>query len=245
MKYPIITIILMFLFCGFSMAGEQSRQTSQFEKEKDRISYSLGYQIGSDYKKQKKTIDSQAFLQGMRDSCSDTPPALAQESMTKMLVAMKKRVMAEQREEQQEILEKFHAAAEKFFAENAKKEGLVILPSGLQYKVIRSGTGKKPGPTDRVTVHYKGTLIDGTEFGGSHNKQEPQSFYVNGVIPGLTEGLQLMQEGAKWEFFVPATLAYGRRGALANRAVIFELELLSVEMPQETSANTKITNKSL
>ncbi|MEN8258868.1 MAG: FKBP-type peptidyl-prolyl cis-trans isomerase [Thermodesulfobacteriota bacterium] len=232
MKYPIITIAIILLFSSFSAAGELSRQTSQLEQEKNRISYSLGYQIGSDYKKQKKTIDSQAFLQGMRDSSSDTPPAIAQESMTKMLVAMKKRVMAEQREEQQEIQEKFHAIAEKFFADNAKKEGLIVLPSGLQYKKIRSGTGKKPALADRVTVHYKGTLLDGTEFGGTHNKKEPQSFYVNGVIPGLTEGLQLMQEGAKWEFFVPAALAYGRRGALADRAVIFELELLSIEAPE-------------
>jgi FKBP-type peptidyl-prolyl cis-trans isomerase FklB len=229
MKYPIIAIVMLCLFSTFSWAADPPGATSQLENEKDKISYSLGYQIGNDYKKQKSTIDSQAFLQGMQDALAQSPPAVAPEAMKQKLMAMKQKLMVQQRKEQQEIREQYHAAAEKFFTENAGKEGVVVLPSGLQYKIIRPGTGKKPGPADRVIVNYTGTFIDGNEFGSSRNKEAPQTFSVDKVVPGLTEGLQLMQEGAQYVFFVPADLAYGRRGPLENRAVIFDIELISVE----------------
>jgi len=229
MKYVNIIIIMIFLHTNLSWAGDTEQASGTSATLKDKRSYSLGYQIGMDYKKQKSTIDFQAFLKGMQDSLADEPPAVERQEMANMLLDMKKRVLVQQRKEQQEIKEKFHAAAEKFFAENARKEGVVVLPSGLQYKIIKKGAGKKPGLADRVTVHYTGTFIDGSEFGGTSYKDEPQTFTVNKVIPGLAEGLQLMPQGAHYMFYVPADLAYGRRSPLENRAVIFDLELLAVE----------------
>jgi FKBP-type peptidyl-prolyl cis-trans isomerase FklB len=113
-------------------------------------------------------------------------------------------------------------------AENATKEGVKTTPSGLQYKVIREGTGKTPGPHDSVTVHYRGTRLDGREFDSSYRKNEPATFRVDGVIRGWTEALQLMKEGAKWQLFIPADLAYGERGPLADKTLIFDVELISV-----------------
>jgi FKBP-type peptidyl-prolyl cis-trans isomerase FklB len=129
--------------------------------------------------------------------------------------------------------EKNKAEGEAFLAENKKKEGVKTLPSGLQYKVIKAGTGKKPKVTDTVTTHYRGTLMNGTEFDSSYRRGQPVSFQVNGVIPGWTEALQLMEEGAKWQLFIPSNLAYGERGAGRdigpNATLVFEIELLSIE----------------
>jgi len=133
----------------------------------------------------------------------------------------------------QKLSEKNKADGEKFLAENAKKAGVKVLPSGLQYKVITTGTGKSPKATDTVTTQYKGTLIDGTEFDSSYKRGEPATFPVSGVIPGWTEALQLMKEGAKWQLFLPPNLAYGERGAGRdigpNSTLIFEVELISVK----------------
>jgi FKBP-type peptidyl-prolyl cis-trans isomerase FklB len=141
--------------------------------------------------------------------------------------------MAKKAEEMQKLSEKNKADGEKFLAENAKKEGVKVLPSGLQYKVITPGTGKSPKATDTVTTHYKGMLIDGTEFDSSYKRGEPATFPVSGVIPGWTEALQLMKEGAKWQLFLPSNLAYGERGAGRdigpNATLIFEVELISVK----------------
>jgi FKBP-type peptidyl-prolyl cis-trans isomerase FklB len=140
---------------------------------------------------------------------------------------------AKQAETMKKLSEKNKADGEKFLAENAKKEGVKTLPSGLQYKEIAPGTGKSPKATDTVTTHYKGTLIDGTEFDSSHKRGQPATFQVSGVIPGWTEALQSMKEGAKWQLFVPSNLAYGERGAGReigpNAALIFEVELISVK----------------
>jgi FKBP-type peptidyl-prolyl cis-trans isomerase FklB len=131
------------------------------------------------------------------------------------------------------LSEKNKAEGEKFLAENAKKEGVKVLPSGLQYKEITPGTGKSPKTADTVTTHYKGTLTDGTEFDSSYKRGEPATFPVSGVIPGWTEALQLMKEGAKWQLFVPPNLAYGEKGAGQvigpNATLIFEVELLTVK----------------
>jgi FKBP-type peptidyl-prolyl cis-trans isomerase FklB len=123
--------------------------------------------------------------------------------------------------------EKYIGEGREFLAENAKKEGVVTLPSGLQYRVVKSGSGRTPGPQSTVTVNYRGTLIDGTEFGGSG--YTPDTFRVDGVISGWEQALQLMKEGDRWTLFVPADLAYGERGPLADRTVIFDIELISVE----------------
>ena len=123
------------------------------------------------------------------------------------------------------------AAGEKFMQENANKEGVVTTESGLQYKVIEAGTGKSPGLEDRVTVHYRGTLVDGKEFDSSYKKGKPATFPLNGVIKGWSEGLQLMKEGGKSQLVIPPPLAYGDRGPLGHRTLIFDVELISVGAP--------------
>ena len=142
-------------------------------------------------------------------------------------------MMAKQQEMAKKLGEKNKAEGEAFLAENKKKEGVITLPSGLQYKVIKAGTGKKPKATDTVTVHYQGTLIDGKEFDSSYRRGQPVTFPVNGVIPGWTEALQLMEEGAKWQIFIPSSLAYGDRGAGRDigphATLIFEIELVSIQ----------------
>jgi FKBP-type peptidyl-prolyl cis-trans isomerase FklB len=140
--------------------------------------------------------------------------------------------------------EKQKQRGEAFLAENKKKEGVKTLPSGLQYKVVKAGSGKKPKLDDTVTVHYRGTLIDGTEFDSSLRRGKPATFPVSGVIPGWTEALPLMEEGAKWQLFIPPKLAYGERGAgsliAPNATLIFEVELISI---QENKREKKQENK--
>jgi FKBP-type peptidyl-prolyl cis-trans isomerase FklB len=123
-----------------------------------------------------------------------------------------------------------------FLAANAKKDGVVTTPSGLQYKVLEAGTGRTPGATDTVTVNYRGTLIDGKQFDSSYDRGKPATFRVDGVIAGWTEALQMMKEGAKWQLFIPQELAYGERGQLRDKTLIFDVELLSVDTPSGTAA---------
>ena len=145
-------------------------------------------------------------------------------------MGLKRKIETSQRAQKQQMAEKYRADGEAFLAANARQEGVVTLPSGLQYKVLEQGTGSSPGPGDKVEVHYRSTLIDGTEFHNSFQGEgEPETLHVSGVIRGLTEALQLMREGAKWQLFIPADLAYARRGPLADRTVIYEIELISIE----------------
>ena len=141
--------------------------------------------------------------------------------------------MKKREEEQKKLAEKNAKEGEAFFAENKKKEGIVTLPSGLQYKVIKEGDGPTPKATDTVSVNYKGTFIDGTEFDSSYKRNQPATFKVKGVIPGWVEALQLMKVGSKWQIFIPASLAYGDKGAGnvigPNATLIFEVELLSID----------------
>ena len=165
----------------------------------------------------------------MKDALSGAKPLLTEQEIQETMDAFQKEMMAKQ----DEVAKKNKAEGESFLAENKKKEGIKILPSGLQYKVIKAGTGKKPKSTDTVTVHYRGTLIDGTEFDSSYKRGQIVSFPVSGVIPGWTEALQLMEAGAKWQLFIPPNLAYGERGAGGaigpNTTLIFEVELVSTQ----------------
>jgi FKBP-type peptidyl-prolyl cis-trans isomerase FklB len=148
-------------------------------------------------------------------------------------VDLKTKVEADARKQRKEITGKSRAEGEAFLAANGKKEGVVTLPSGLQYKVLAAGKGKSPSPTDNVTVHYRGTLVDGTEFDSSYKRNKPATFRVDRVIPGWKESLPMMKEGGKWRLFVPSKLAYGERGAGSKippeSTLIFEVELISVQ----------------
>ena len=143
---------------------------------------------------------------------------------------MKNQSEADHRQQKQAAVEQYRGEGREFLAQNAKKEGVVVLPSGLQYRVITEGTGKTPAANDTVTVHYRGTLINGQEFYNSRRgKETPESFHVGAVVKGMSEALQLMKVGAKWQIFVPADLAYGERGPVGERVVIFDLELISIK----------------
>jgi FKBP-type peptidyl-prolyl cis-trans isomerase FklB len=214
------------LLPAISLADEKPA----IEDAADRASYSLGYQIGGDLERQGAQIDADALLRGLRDALGGTTPSIPPEEMSAILVGLKRKIEITQRQQKQQMAEKYRAEGEEFLAANAEKEGVVTLPSGLQYKVIQQGKGSSPGPSDKVNVHYRSTLIDGTEFHNSYRGAgEPETLHVSGVMRGLTEALQLMREGDRWQLFIPADLAFARRGPLADRTVIYELELISIE----------------
>jgi FKBP-type peptidyl-prolyl cis-trans isomerase FklB len=205
----------------------------ELKSDKEKISYSIGMDIGGNLKRGSVEVDPDLLAKGLKDSYGGGKTILTEDQARQAIADFQKTLMAKQAETMQKLSEKNKADGEKFLAENAKKEGVKVLPSGLQYKEITPGTGKSPKTTDTVTTHYKGTLIDGTEFDSSYKRGQPATFQVSGVIPGWTEALQLMKEGAKWQLFVPSNLAYGERGAGReigpNATLIFEVELISVK----------------
>jgi len=206
-----------------------------------RLNYSLGYQIGGDFKRQGVGMDPDAVVKGIEDALAGNEPLIPQEEMNKMLVELKRKVIAEQRKQQREkqhALElQYQAEGKKYLEDNAKKPGVKTTDSGLQYKVIEAGNGKTPGPTDLVTVNYKGTLTDGKVFDSSYNRGKPTTFRLNNVIKGWTEGLQLVRAGGRIELVIPPGIAYGNSGPLAHRTLIFDVELISVDGDKAPSAS--------
>ena len=213
-----------------------SAEEMKLEDETARISYSLGYQIGGDFKRQGTDMNAEAVVKGIEDAISGAEPLMSTDEMRKTLVELKRKILEQQQAKKKEEAEKRRAEGKAFLEANAKQEGVVSLPSGLQYKIIEEGSGASPAATDKVTVNYRGTLIDGKEFDSSYKRNKPATFKLNGVIKGWTEGLQLIKEGGKMELYIPPELAYGERGALANQALIFEVELLSVGEKQPPKA---------
>lgn len=226
MKLRWVVVVFGCVFLA-SLLGAQETLTLKTQKEK--LSYIIGMDMGKNLKNQLVDIDPNILARGLRDALSGSKSVLTEQEVRDTMSAFQKEMVAKQ----QAIGEKNKKEGETFLAENKKKKGVTALPSGLQYKVVKAGTGKKPRPTDTVTVHYQGTLIDGTEFDSSYRRGQPATFPVNGVIPGWTEALGLMQEGAKWQLFIPPNLAYGERGTGSqigpNATLIFEVELVSIQ----------------
>ena len=185
----------------------------EFKSEKDKVSYSIGLDIGNNFKRQAIDIDAEALAAGIKDAISASKPLLTENEVKEVMTAFQKGLAAKQAEKMKVIGEKNSKEGETFLAENKKKEGVKTTASGLQYKVITPGKGPMPKDTDTVSVNYRGTLIDGTEFDSSYKRGEAVSFPVNGVIKGWTEALQMMKVGSKWQLFIPSNLAYGDRGA--------------------------------
>jgi FKBP-type peptidyl-prolyl cis-trans isomerase FklB len=238
---PSATVGLM-LFVAASMAD----QSPGLEQEADRINYSLGHQIGTDFKRQGVALDAAAIARGMQDALSDADPLLPREDMEQRLLKLKGQITEDMESEQlqrvkerRETNERTLAEAQAFLEANAKKPGIQTRSSGLQYRVIRDGKGDKPNPLDDVTIHYRGRRIDGSEFDSAHAASEPRTIRVTDLIPGVKEAILMMQPGAKWELYIPPDLAYGRRSPLAYQAVIMELELVSVD-----SADSETTEAS-
>ena len=213
----------------FLVSQVNAQEKLILKNQKEKISYIIGMDIGNNLKKQSIDIDTSIFARGMKDAFSGSQPLLTEQEIRETMAAFQKEMMAKQ----EQVGKKNKAEGDAFLAENKKKEGVKTLPSGLQYKVIKAGKGKKPKLTDTITAHYRGTLINGIEFDSSFRRGQPASFQVNGVIPGWTEALQLMEEGAKWQLFIPSNLAYGERGAGRdigpNATLIFDVELISIQ----------------
>lgn len=211
------------------------------KNKKDKESYAIGLDIGKNFKSQSIDIDPDVLVKGIKDVLSGNKPLMTDEEVQAVMTDFRKEMMDKQTARTKEAGEKNKKEGEAFLAENKKKDGVVTLPSGLQYKIIKEGSGAKPKATDTVTVNYRGTLIDGTEFDSSYKRGQPASFKVTGVIQGWTEALQLMKTGSKWQLFVPPSLAYGERGAgrdiTPNATLIFDVELISVQENAKASEN--------
>ena len=200
---------------------------------KQKASYGLGLSLGRNFKSQSIDVDVELLIRGMRDGLGGAQPALTDAQIQEALQAFQEEVMAKQAEKAKADGAANKAAGDAFLKANSAKPGVVTLPSGLQYKVLKEGTGATPKATDTVTTHYKGTLLDGTEFDSSYERGEPASFPVGGVIKGWTEALQKMKVGSKWQLFIPAALAYGSSpppGAPIppDATLLFEVELLGI-----------------
>ena len=232
MKLIMTITAVAFVCSGIAFAQDDP----ELKDEKAKASYSIGFQMAQDLQRQGIAIDPDLVKRGMQDALSGTQPKLPAEEMRQSLMEIRKKAMAAQQKQRDARAAQNKAQADAFLQANSRKEGVKTLPSGLQYKVINEGQGKKPGPTDSVTVHYRGTLVSGKEFDSSYSRNQPATFQVDRVIKGWTEALQLMQEGAKWQLFIPPDLAYGERGAGANippnSALIFEVELISIAAAQ-------------
>jgi FKBP-type peptidyl-prolyl cis-trans isomerase len=200
--------------------------------EVDRLSYILGVQIGKSLKQLDTEIRMEVFTGAIQDVLAGRAPAMSEEEIQKAMAEFQTKMVAQQKEKRAKDGEQNIAAAKAYLEENGKKEGVVTLPSGLQYKVITEGAGEKPKETDTVSVHYKGTLIDGTQFDSSYDRNEPATFALNQVIKGWTESLQLMPVGSKWQVVIPPDLGYGEMGNRSippNALLIFEVELLEIK----------------
>jgi FKBP-type peptidyl-prolyl cis-trans isomerase len=221
---------IIVLFGGILLASHLDAQQAQtLKSQKEKVSYMTGVDIGKNLKALSADIDMDILTRGIKDGFSEGKLLLNEQEIRETMTVFQKDVMAKQ----QALTAKNKKDAEAFLAEDKKKEGIVTLPSGLQYKVIKPGVGRKPKSTDRVSVHYRATLINGTEFSNSYLRGQPEILTVNEVIPGLAEALTLMQEGAKWLLYIPPNLGYGDLGAGSqigpNASLIFDVELLSIQ----------------
>lgn len=227
--------IMITLTCLAGCAPEEASSAAELklDSSKNRISYTIGVNIGQDFKSQNMDIEPEVLLMGLKDVLSGKELQLTEEEMVQEVQNFQQEMQAKMAAEMEALATKNKAEGDSFLAENAKQEGVVVTESGLQYKILEPGEGDTPGPADLATVHYRGTLIDGTQFDSSYDRGQPATFPVGGVIAGWTEALQLMKPGAKWQLFIPAELAYGERGAGQdigpNATLLFDVELISVE----------------
>jgi FKBP-type peptidyl-prolyl cis-trans isomerase FklB len=214
-------------------SATKSQSTLALKTDKDKTSYALGLSIGKGLHRDSVDVDPNILLRGLKDALTGGKTLLTDDEAQAAMVALQSNVRKAQEEEMQQAGERNKAAGEAFLAANKTKQGVVTLPSGLQYKILTAGTGPKPTASDSVVCNYRGTLIDGKEFDSSYKRGQPATFPVGQVIPAWTEALQLMPVGSKWQLFIPSELAYGPRGAGAdigpNATLTFEVELLSIK----------------
>jgi len=231
------------LLIGTAIADEKGATGTapELKDPKQKVSYGIGLSIGRQMKGQSIEVDSQALARGIMDAIAGSKPLLSDQELQQTMMAFQQELQARQRgmaakqsEASKALGEKNQKEGAAFLAENAKKPGVKTLPSGLQYKVVKEGTGPMPKATDQVKTHYRGTLLDGTVFDSSYKRGEPATFGVSDVIAGWTEALQLMKVGSRWQLFIPGDLAYGANprpgGPIGpNATLVFDIELLGIE----------------
>ena len=224
-----IMALFLIVLCAVVAAAQDA---SPLKNEKDKRSYALGMDLGTQFRSLGIEVDPAVFSRGLNDAFSGGKTLLAQEDVRAAISELQAEMKRKQAEARSKASQEGKQAGTAFLADNKKKEGVVTLPSGLQYKILKEGTGKKPVLDDTVVCQYRGTLINGTEFDSSYKRGQPATFPVKGVIKGWTEALQLMPAGSKWQLFIPPELAYGEAGAGAtigpNATLIFEVELVSI-----------------
>ena len=200
--------------------------------QKDKVSYGIGVQLAKSLKNQGVDVNSDRLIQGLRDALSGQKLLMSDDDINTTMAALQQEMSQKQMRERAKQADENKKASDAFLADNGKKDGVVTLPSGLQYKILKAADGKKATDADTISCNYRGTLIDGTEFDKSQAGQ-PATFQVGGVIPGFKEALKLMPVGSTWQFFIPPNLAYGERGAGnvigPNTTLIFEVELVSIK----------------
>ena len=229
MKLKYLTPLAVLAFVAPALADNPA----VLKDQRDKASYSIGVKIGADMKANALDLNSEALVTGLQDGISGAKPQLSDKERADSLMAFEQDLQKKEIERLKQLAEKNKKEGAEFLAANKAKEGVKALPSGLQYKVLAEGKGTQPKPTDQVTVNYRGTFLDGTEFDNSYKRGEPITFPVNGVIKAWSEALPLMKTGAKWQLFVPAELAYGEKGAGRaigpNSTLIFEVELVGIK----------------
>ncbi len=232
LKSAIFSLVFLLVCTTAYNKTDDKKKKTAFTTEKDKISYSLGVNFATSLKREDIPVNPDIILKAMNDVMQDKELSMTDEEMHTVIQDLQKKQREKQMAKQKAESDKNATEGDKFREENAKKDGVVVLPSGLQYKILKPGSGESPKATDTVKVNYKGTLIDGTEFDSSYSRNQPATFQVNRVIKGWTEALQLMKPGAKWQLVIPPDLAYGPRGAGQkigpNATLIFDVELLAV-----------------
>lgn len=211
---------------------------SPLKDEKDKLSYGYGMEIGKNMKRQGIEINPDLLAQGLKAALAGEKTLLTEEEVRQTMMAFQQKMQAQRAEKSKKEGEEHKVKGDEFLAANKKKEGVQTTPSGMQYKVITKGTGPVPKADDTVVTHYRGTLIDGTEFDSSYKRGEPAKFGVTQVIKGWTEALLLMPVGSKWQLFIPGELAYGpggRPGIPSNATLLFDIELISIEPKGEAA----------
>ncbi len=230
MRSTVLIIAALFATAAFG------QEAQEFKDPKEKLSYSLGMSLGTQFRAQSVDINPDVFMQGLKDILSGNKPALTEDQARAAIAEMQKEMAQKQQAQTAALGEKNKIEGQAFLEKNKTAEGVVTLPSGLQYKVTANGEGRKPTLEDTVICNYRGTFLNGTEFDSSYKRNQPVTFAVKGVIPGWTEALQLMPAGSKWILYIPSNLAYGERGAgsaiAPNATLIFEVELLSIKEKQ-------------
>lgn len=243
-----VTIVCVLLLCGVLVSAQEGETaaTEAPAATTAQSSYAVGAEIGRNMQRQEVELELDQFVKGFTAAYTGGTLEMTDEEIREAVMALQKVAMEKQQVKMKEMAVKARAEGEAFLAANKAKEGVVTLPSGLQYKVLTEGTGASPTDQDRVKVHYRGTLVDGTEFDSSYSRNQPAEFPVTGVIKGWTEALRLMREGAKWQLFIPSDLAYGERGGgnkiPPNATLLFEVELLEVKAKPAPKPATEQTD---